>query len=123
MNRKFTAWVSENDWYVLDEKKRAYADLQADLMGKGTEWDGGPDAWLQELGKRVERRFAEKKPGLVTGGGNREAPSGNGKTYADLPANAKAIADKWHKQGIFGDPSKVTLADARKRYAADYQWD
>lgn len=111
--KELNDWVGENDWYVLDDKKRAYADLQADLMGKAIDWDGGQKAWLEELGKRVERRFAEKKPSPVSGGGNRSAPGGGGKSYADLPAAAKAACDRFVKNGIVKD---------REAYIASYDF-
>lgn len=121
--REFAEWVEQNDWYVTDDKKRAYADIQAGAMGPAEEWDGGPKAWLEELGKRVSRKFAEQKPNPANPGGNRGTGAPRGaKTYADLPPAAKALCDKWHRTGVFGDPSKVTLEDARKRYVRDYDW-
>jgi hypothetical protein len=112
--REFAEWVEDNDWYVSDDKKRAYADIQAGAMGPAGEWDGGPKAWLDELGKRVSRKFAEQKPNLANPGGNR----GNGgprgaKTFADLPPNAKAMCDKWVKQG---------LIKTREDYVKAYDW-
>lgn len=97
--KELNAWIAENDWYVLDDSKRRFADLQADLMGPAIHWEGGQQAWLQELGKRVEKKFAEPKPNPVNGGGNRQGAAG-GKTYNDLPAAAKAMCDKWVKSGI-----------------------
>lgn len=111
--REFTAWVEANDWYVLDDKKRAYADLQADTMGPATEWEGGQQAWLAEIKRRTDKRFAEPKPNPVNGGGNRSAPSAGGKTWNDLPPAAKALADKWVKSG---------LLKSRDEYVASYDW-
>ncbi len=111
--KELNDWIGENDWYVLDDKKRAFADLQADLMGPAIEWSGGQKAWLDELGKRVDRRFTEKKPSPVSGGGNRAAPSGGGKSYADLPPAAKATCDRFVKNGIIKD---------RETYVRDYDF-
>ena len=98
--KELNAWVEENDWYVLDDAKRRYADLQAEMMGPATEWPDGNKAWLGELSKRVGRKFAEVKPNVTNGGGNRASPSANGHTFADLPAAAKAMCDKFVKSGI-----------------------
>lgn len=98
--KELNTWVEENDWYVLDDAKRRYADMQAEMMGPANDWPDGNKAWLGELGKRVERKFAEPKPGITNGGGNRSAPGGGGKSYNDLPALAKAACDKFVKQGI-----------------------
>src|SRR5438874_1204309 len=76
--KELNEWIGDNDWYVLDDTKRKYADLQADLMGPAIEWDGGQKAWLDELGKRVDRKFAEKKPSPVNGGGNRPGSASGG---------------------------------------------
>lgn len=110
--RKLSEWVERNDWYVLDDKKRAYADIQAGAMGPATEWDGGPDAWLDELAKRVDRKFTERKPSPVSTAPARSAPAKTGKGYADLPPEAKRIADKWDAMGL------MTKAD----YAKNYDW-
>lgn len=113
LRRELDTWVADNDWYVLDEKKRAYADMQANVMGLAKDWPGGQKAWLDELGKRVERRFAETKPVPVSTGGNRSAPGSGGRTFADLPPEAKKLADKWVKSGII---------KSRDDYVKSYQW-
>lgn len=109
---KLAAWVEDNDWYVKDNAKRAYADIQAQAMGPATAYDGGPDAWLEELAKRVERKFATPRNNPANPGGNRQGAKG-GKSYADLPPEARAICDKWVKQGVIKD---------RETYVKNYQW-
>jgi hypothetical protein len=110
--KKLAQWVEDHDWYVTDDKKRAYADIQAGAMGPATEWDGGPDAWLDELAKRVERKFTNPKPSPVATTPSRGTAAKTGKGYADLPPEAKRIADKWDAMGI------MTKAD----YAKNYEW-
>ncbi len=120
--RELNAWVEENDWYVLDEGKRRYADMQAEMMGPAKDWPDGNKAWLAELGKRVDRKFADKKPNVTNGGGNRAAPGAGSKSFSDLPAAAKATADRFYRSGVFGDPNKVTLAQAREQYVKSYDF-
>jgi hypothetical protein len=112
--KELNAWVEKNDWYVLDDKKRSYADLQANLMGPAVEWEGGQQAWLDELSKRVERKFSEPKPNPANPGGNRGGARGSAKGFADLPREAQQIADKWIKQGIIKN---------RDAYVKAYKWD
>lgn len=112
-------WVDENDWYINDEKRRAYADIQAGAMGPAAEWEGGPKAWLEELGKRVTRKFADPKPNPVNGGGNRPGGKTAAHTFSDLPPEAKAAADKFFRNGVYGEK---TQAEARAQYAKDYDW-
>lgn len=111
--KELNAWVEENDWYVLDDAKRRYADMQADMMGPAKDWSGGQKAWLDELGKRVERKFASRPPNPVNPGGNRGAPSGGGKSYNDLPADAKRQCDRFVKQ---------IPGFTREKYIKDYDW-
>lgn len=112
---EFAAWVEDNDWYVTDENKRMYADLQAQAMGPAESWAGGHAAWLAEIKTRTERKFAEKKPNPANPIGNRAGASARGsKTFADLPPAAKALADKWVKQKIIA---------SRDDYVKNYQWD
>ena len=111
---EFAEWVEKNDWYVTDDKKRAYADIQANALGQADKYPGGRTAWLKELETRVNRKFSgNSAPSPVNGGGNRAAASKGGKTYNDLPPEAKAIADKWDRQGL------MKKAD----YVKNYQWD
>jgi hypothetical protein len=113
--KEFAEWVEANDWYVTDDARRTYADIQAQAMGAADEYEGGPKAWLDELTRRVNRKFAEAKPNPVNGGGNRSQPGARGaKTFNDLPAQAKQLCDKWVKQGII---------KSRDDYVKNYQWD
>lgn len=111
--KELNAWVEENDWYIRDDAKRRFADFQAELMGPAPDWPDGNKAWLAELAKRVDRKFADKKPSVTNGGGNRAAPGGGGKTYNDLPAAAKAACDKFVKSG---------LIKSREDYVKDYDF-
>lgn len=111
--KELNAWVEVNDWYVLDDTKRRFADLQADLMGPAQQWEGGQSAWLEELGKRVDRKFAEKKPNPVNGGGNREGGKTGAKTFANLPAEAQRLAKKWVASGIIKNTDD---------YVKNYDW-
>lgn len=110
--KSFAEWIDANDWYVKDADRRAYADIQAQAMGPAVAYDGGPEAWLEELGRRVERKFAAPKPNPANPGGNRSGARG-GKGYADLPPEAKAVCDKWVRQGII---------KSRDDYVKSYQW-
>jgi len=112
--REFAEWIDANDWYVTDEKKRAYADIQAGAMGPADKWPGGGPAWLAELEKRVTRKFAGPKPNVTNGGGNRSNGARGSKTFADLPAEAKAQCKRFVKQ---------IPGFTEAQYVKDYAWD
>lgn len=109
---EFQAWVESNDWYATDETKTRYADLQASLMGPAENWPQGRAAWFAEIERRVSTKFAERKPPVNAAPGAR-VPAKNGKTYADLPPEAKAMCDKWVKNGII---------KSRDDYVKSYDW-
>lgn len=111
--RELNEWIERNDWYVTDDARRRYADFQAESMGPATEWPDGNKAWLEELERRVERKFAERKPVPVATSGSRPAASKGGKTYADLPAEAKRACDKFVAKGIIPN---------REAYVKAYDW-
>lgn len=112
LRKELNDWIEANDWYVLDDKKRAYADLQAERMGLAEHWTGGRKAWFDELAKRVDGKFSEKPVAHVNAGGNRPGPKG-GKSFADLPPEARKLCDKWVSSG---------LIKSRDDYVKNYDW-
>lgn len=117
---EFADWSIENSWYQDNAAMRTYMDAQAELLAKKK---GGflDKADLDSLSAKVRDKFAyeadekaaprQKKP-MVDSGGQRQAVRG-GKTFNDLPQEAKAAADKWIKQG---------LIKSREDYVKAYQW-
>lgn len=112
LRKELNDWIDANDWYVLDEKKRTYADLQAERMGPAEQWPEGRKAWFDELAKRVDSKFSGRPPVQTNAGGNRPSPKG-GKTFADLPPEAKKLCDKWVANG---------LIKSRDDYVKSYDW-
>lgn len=105
-------WMDKNDWYVLDDAKRRYADMQAERMGEAKDWPGGLPAWLGELEKRVDAKFTERRAPVNAAPGQR-APVKAGKSYADLPPEAKKLCDKWVAQGVI---------KSRDDYVKNFDW-
>lgn len=112
--RKIRDWIEHTDWYGPDTAKTKYADeILVPMLGPAHEYEGGTEAWLAEIERRVERKFAPAKPNPVNGGGNRAAPGKGGKSFADLPPEAKKLCDKWVASGI---------VDSREAYVKGYDW-
>lgn len=103
----FTEWLADNDWYVKDEAKRAYAELQVKKLGPMPDSDLTPEEYLQEITERVEKRFAAKeelklrKPNPVGGANGMRVPANVSPTYASLNADEKRMAQEMVKAGIF----------------------
>ena len=103
-------WTKENRWYATNPALQSYADAQAALIMRGK--SGAPlnRADLDEVANRVKSKFFEDFPEAfgtpaprprrnpVDTGGNRQGGP-RGKTYADLPAEARTMCDRWVKNG------------------------
>lgn len=113
---RVNAWIDASAYYMSDDAKTRYADLQYDTLAKEHGalhlFPGGLDAALKEIDARVGRKFAAKPAPMTTGTGAKGAAKG-GRTYADLPPEAKRQCDRFVKQ-IPG----FTAA----QYVKDYSW-
>ena len=106
----------------------AYADSIAPSVGR--KHQGA--AFYETIGTEIRKKFPDKftntrrqkargvEPGGTGGGGRR----GNGHTYADLPADAKAACDRFIKQGMFkgADGGVLPVEKARDKYTEQYDW-
>ncbi|HKR17713.1 hypothetical protein [Rhizorhapis sp.] len=104
----FGEWLADNDWYAKDEVKRTYADSVIADLGPLEEYTGSTEEWLGEIAKRTSERFAKKekaepKVNPVGGANGMRQPGAKGKSYTDMPADAKQMADMMVRQGIFKD--------------------
>lgn len=110
------AFESENTWFNNDRSMTAWAKaMDAELAGDGME----AKARLKQLAKLAREEFPHKfrnpnrdAPGAVEGGavGARRA---GGKTWADLPAEAKKQADSFVRK---------IPGYTREKYLKDYDW-
>jgi hypothetical protein len=114
----FVDWKAENDWFGKDKARSASAAAFADeAMAEG--YSG--KALAKEVDRRLKEEFPHKyakpenpargKPGAVEGGGS--PPRTRGKSYADLPPEAKAMCDEFVR-----DIPGFT----REKYLKSYDW-
>lgn len=104
-------WKGENPWYDADVAMTAAANaIATQLEQRGVK---GKEQ-LEEVAKRIRAEFPHKfenerrkAPATVEGA---SPPRKGGKTWADLPPEARKAADKWVKEGL------VT----REQYLKDY---
>lgn len=95
----FRDWKSKNRWYDNDVEMTAYADnIGAYIKRVNPNMDG--DEFFEAVTKKVKKEFPEKFENprrsdapAVEGAGN--APRKSGKSYADLPPEAKAACDRF----------------------------
>jgi hypothetical protein len=98
-------WVQANPWFQAEPRLAKYAEQ---VCGELQSEDPTRDLSdiLKEVAKEVKQRFPEKfanakrsAPPAVEGTGSVAAGKGS-KSYANLPAEAKAACDKFLKQGL-----------------------
>lgn len=122
---EFTDWSKANKWYATNDVMRMYADAQAEKIAKGKSGGYLDMADLQAVADAVRAKFEDAYPdefttpaqrqkrSAVDGGGTAPRSKG-GRTFADLPADAQRMCDKWVGQGLIKD---------RETYVKSYQWD
>ena|SRR6185295_5621277 len=130
-------WIGENTWYTTNAGMQAYANsIHGDLLKEKPGLTLAEN--LDEVRKEIVKRFPEKfkreddpedddeKParGSRVEGGSRVAGGSSRSKFSQLPADAKAQADKFIKEdGLFlekGETVDKDLSKARERYAAQY---
>jgi hypothetical protein len=98
------AWVAKNEWFASDEVMRAAAQQ---LAGKAAQLGMTTADQLAYVDREMPRYFPDKfkskaKPThSPVEGLSLAAPRRGGKTGADLPAEARAIAAKEVKEGLW----------------------
>lgn len=111
----FQEWLSDNKWYQTDQELGMYAESVGNyIRQRNPSLVGG--GFLSEVTKEVKKRFPERfgvknrpVPTVEGARGANPKPS-KGKSYNDLPADAKSACDKFVKQGLL----------TKENYVRDY---
>ena len=118
-NPIFEKWMERNDWFTKDPALRAVADSLVDVIRADGVYDVGTPEFLEEVTRRVRavspNKFqnpARQAAAAVESPAPRARKPG-GKTYDDLPAEAKKVCD---------DFVKVIPGYTREKYVLNYQW-
>lgn len=115
----FTGWVGDNKWFQDDPERAAYANGYGAYLNQTKPHLHGR-AFLDEITKAVKKEFPDKfenprrndAPRVESGGNGAKGKSG-GKSFDDLPQEAKAACLRFEKQGL------VKRADYVKDYFAE----
>ena len=113
----FVAWVDANPWYKENRTLRALVHDYAEEVKRQEPALIGT-AFLDRVKQLVQSEHPElfdsperRRPSAVVGGDDTRRPTGGrGKTYADLPLEARIACDKFVKQGYL----------TRETYVKDY---
>lgn len=120
-NPEYKQWADENKW-VKDPELEQYAyDIGKKLRDAGITADGRE--FLELVGKKVKTLFPEKfenprRAAAQSVEGGIPAPRRGGKTYADLPADAKSACDRMAKNAYSGDEKQA--AKFKAEYVKNY---
>lgn len=118
----FQAWAAQNTWYGSDARKTAYANSIAVELRRGG--DRSPEGeFLEKVAQEVEQVFpsGEGRRTEKAAAGRRSGNGGGGaKSYAALPADAKAACEEFTPR-LVGKGRKYATADEwRAAYAKQY---
>lgn len=121
-------WKAENTWFEEDPDMFAYAQQMDQFLQTKHGFKLPRSKRLEELTKLVKKRFPEQFGNTartagspVEGDTGGRPSSGGGKSYSDLPPEAKKQADKWtgkDGKGVSGTISGLTRED----YLKSYKW-
>jgi hypothetical protein len=117
-------WNAENPWFGKDEVKTALALGIAQKLRKGGERSVGKD-FFNLVGEEVNKILGEKEElptSKVEGarGSGGEGTRGRGKSYADLPKEAREACDTDVRQFVGPTKKYKTKAEWQTRYAELY---
>lgn len=114
-----TSWIAENPWFTTDATMMAYAKSQDQFLMAAKPGLSVAER-LADVKERTKKEFPDKfgnpkreQASSVAEPGAQTAPRKKGKTYDDLPAEAKAACDKYVKQ---------IPGYKREDYVKDYDW-
>lgn len=125
MPQEIRRWFDENPEYKMGRKAALATAISDELRTEGNKDTG--TKFLDEVKARVEEALEGKRPSGTSkvagdsGGQNRRnGGGGSEKTYADLPADAKAACDKMASRLVGENRKHKTIDSWRKSYARQY---
>jgi hypothetical protein len=119
-DREYFEWAKDNQWYIVDPELKSLAEHFGEEVTKLTPNKKGKE-FLDEVTRKVKEAAPEKfmnpnRSNATVGSSSdgRMPPSNKkSKSYANLPADAKAACDKFVKQKL------MTV----EQYVSEYAWD
>lgn len=116
-------WLADNQWFGSDKRRTGFAfGVAEELKAKG--YKAGSIEFYEEIGKAVDEQFgdqrrrAEPKVGSTNGGS--AASDTEGKTFADLPADAREVCNKQAAKQVGTNKLFKTQDEWRAYYVAKY---
>lgn len=115
-------WEADNAVWLADKQKKAYAQSIATYVRLQNPTIAGR-AFLDKITEEVEAHFGGAPASKVDGGGTpAPARARGGKTFADLPAEAKAACERMGARLVGKGRAFEKMGDWQAQYAKDYDW-
>jgi hypothetical protein len=120
----FAAWAADNDWFGVDKRKTALALAIGQELNETTPSLKGK-AFYERISEELEDTLGaptKRASKVDSSGGGRGGGGGRsgGKTFADLPTDAREACAKF-AEGLVGDGKAYKdMAAWQAAYAADY---
>lgn len=113
----YTEWESRNAW-LKDSELSDYAEFAAQKLRRDGDRSDGAE-FLDKVAAKVKAQFPTKftnprRESAQAVEGAAPARRGGGKSYADMPAEARAACDRMAKNGFGGDEKSMA------KFKADY---
>jgi hypothetical protein len=124
LSEEFTSWQAENPWFGEDKKKtKAVVRIAEDLRDEGSDLTGS--AFMEECVRIYEEQQDPEQPRVpvskVDSSANRRPPSSSSsKSFASLPADAKAACHNDAEDLVGPDRRYKTMKDWENAYASIY---
>lgn len=123
---EFISWEAANPWFGVDKKRTALMtaaaeELRADPKNNGLIGRRFYEAASQEASRILDggsRRTTKVEGGGASGGGS--SAGGEGRSYADLPADAKEVCERQASKLVGPNKAFKTKAEWQKHYAEQY---
>lgn len=124
---EWTDWVKDNDWFGVDKRKSSLAlgiadEIRSNPETKNLRGRAFLDKVSEEVGKvfgTPKQRESKVESGARSGDGGGDS-NGKGKSYSDLPPDAKAACDNDARKLVGPNRAFKTLAEWRQNYTNDY---
>lgn len=119
----FQSWMKDNDWYGPDPERTMYAEGAALHLNR-TRPDLKQRAYLDEIARMVKDKFPDANPrrgaDSKVDAGRPGSQQSSGRSYSDLPADAKTACDRYGGKVVGQGRAYKTLSEWRKKYAEDF---
>jgi hypothetical protein len=122
---EWQSWIKENTWFGHDKRKTALAlGIAQDLRAEGDASEG--TAFYNKITEEVNKMLGvrdeptREAASKVEGSSRGSAGATSGRSYADLPSEAKAACDRQSQRVVGEGRAFKTIGDWRKHYVQKY---